>query len=198
MIPAALVLAFATLVAFNGQVSAESPADVVEELAVDGVFVAEGRTDIDEAAVAAAIDEARAFGLRLVAVAPNDPQPDAAAFARRVQEASDADAAVVFPPGGGFEAHVIEEYNSAGLRAIEVGRSKATPVAAVEAFSAELLVEPERGVPPIVRQVMLVVFFMAILLAGAVAGEQYLRRTGGSGTAGRAKLDELLAMVRRT
>ena len=151
---------------------------VAEEVAIDGVFVAPSRTDIDEEAMATTVQQARARGLRLVVVAPIDPQPDAAAFARRVQEASDADAAIVFPAEGGFEAHVIDEFTAAHLRAIAAARSKATPVDAVEVFSAELLVEPSRELPPIVNRLLIIVVVLALTLAGAVALEQTLRRVG--------------------
>jgi hypothetical protein len=179
-----LVVALGVLLAglaslIPGTASAETPSEVAAELAVDGVYVAEGRTDIDELAVAAAIDESRAIGgLRLVAVAPNDPQPDAAAFARRVQEASDADAAIVFPPGGGFEAHVVEKFEDSHLRALAAARATATPVEAVETFSTELLREPERDFPPVVRRLVLVVLLLAVILVVVVAAEQNLRRNG--------------------
>ncbi|MGI9614248.1 MAG: hypothetical protein ACR2QO_15160, partial [Acidimicrobiales bacterium] len=88
--------------AMGSAASAESPTAVAEDLAIDGVYVAPGRADIDETMIAESIREARARGLRLVVVAPIDPQPSAEAFARRVLEASDADAALVFPPDGGL------------------------------------------------------------------------------------------------
>ena len=71
--------------------------------------------DLNEELMVTTVQQARARGLRLVVVAPIDPQPVAAAFARRVQEASDADAAIVFPTEGGFEAHVIDEFESVQL-----------------------------------------------------------------------------------
>ncbi len=155
---------------------AESPLDLAEDLAVDGVYLAPGRTEIDEAAIADLIREARARGLRMVVVAPNDPQPTAEAFARRVLEASDADAALVFPTEGGLEANVIDEFESASLRALAAGRAKASPEAAVEAYTEELLVEPVRTLPPIIGQLVRGVLFLALILAAAVGFEQLLRR----------------------
>ena len=196
----AIVALVASLTLLTGPALAESPTEVAVELAVDGVYVAPGRTDIDEVAVASAIDEARAIGgLRLVAVAPNDPQPDAEAFARRVQEASDADAAIVFPPGGGFEAHVIEKFEDSNLRAVNAARASATPVAAVETFSTELLREPERQFPPIIRRLVLFVLFLAVVLVVSVAGEQYGRRTGAgsAGALGRDLLGSVRSTIRR-
>ncbi|MDH3682901.1 MAG: hypothetical protein OEV40_23460 [Acidimicrobiia bacterium] len=179
-------LVAALLVLIATPAGAESPVEVAEDLAVDGVFVAPGRTDLDEVAIAESIRQARARGLRLVVVAPNDPQPDASAFARRVLEASDADAALVFPTEGGLEAHVIDEFDSASLRALGAGRSKSNPVAAVEAFTDELLVQPATSVPPIVGQVLRIVLLLAVVLAGAVAIEQLLRRMFGRGRSVRA------------
>lgn len=179
---AALVAAFLglmVLVVGSSPAVAESPLAVAEDLAIDGVFVAPGRDDIDEVAVAESIREARARGLRLVVVAPNDPQPSASAFARRVLEASDADAALVFPTEGGVEADVIDEFDSASLRALGAARSKANPVATVEAFTDELLAEPVRSVPPIVGQILRGVLLLAVALGGAVALEQLLRRMFG-------------------
>jgi hypothetical protein len=159
-----------------GPVQAESPLVVADELAVDGVYVAPGRVDIDETAIVESIRQARARGLRLVVAAPIDPQPTAEAFARRVLEASDADAALIFPTEGGVEGHVVDELESASLRALAAGRSKSTPAAAVDAFTAELLAEPDRSLPPIIGQVIRWVLLLAILLTGAVAAEQLLRR----------------------
>ncbi len=171
-----LVCLGALLVAPVGPAAAESPLEVAEELAIDGVYVAPERTDLDELAIAESIREARARGLRLVVVAPVDPQPSAEAFARRVLEASDADAALVFPTEGDLQGHVIDELQSASLRALSAGRATSTPAAAVDAFTVELLTEPERSIPPIVGQLARWVLVLAILLAGAVAIEQLLRK----------------------
>ena len=103
--------------------------EVAEELAIDGVYVAPGRDDIDEEQLVSSLQEARARGLRLVVTAPNDPQPSAGAFARRVLEASDADASIVFPIEGPPEIEVIDEFESASFRALDAARSKATPEA---------------------------------------------------------------------
>lgn len=177
---AAAVLVVAALVTGSiaaSPAAAESPIRVAEELAIDGVYVAPGRSDqVDEPAIAESIRQARALGLRLVVVAPADPQPDAAAFARRVLEASDADAALVFPEEGGMEAHVIDELESASLRARAAGRSRANPVAAVDAFTDELLAEPARELPPIIGRIVMAVMALALVLGGAVIIEQLLRR----------------------
>jgi hypothetical protein len=173
---AALAVLAGSVLLGPSPVEAESPLVVAEELAVDGVYIAPSRSEIDEAAIAESIRQARARGLRLVVVAPVDPQPSSEAFARRVLEASDADAALVFPTEGGLDGHVIDELESASLRALSAGRAASTPPAAVDAFTEELLTEPERSLPPIIGQVVRWVLVLAILLAGAVAIEQLLRR----------------------
>jgi hypothetical protein len=71
---------------------------------------------------------------------------------------------------------VIDEFESASLRAVDTARSQANPALAVDAFSSELLVEPTQSLPPIVRQVVLLVLLLAFLLAGVVALEQVRRR----------------------
>jgi hypothetical protein len=192
---AALVAALALSVAPAG---AESPTMVAEEVAIDGVYVAPSRTDIDEEAMATTVQQARARGLRLVVVAPVDPQPDATAFARRVQEASDADAAIVFPTEGGFEAHVIDEFNAAHLRALDVARSKAAPVDAVEVFSDELLVEPSRSMPSVVSRLLGIVVLLAMALGLAVTVEQTMSRSGkGDAPLGGGRLAASWADLRR-
>lgn len=165
-----------TLLTPLGLASAESPLGVAEELAVDGVYVAPRRQDIEEEPLIESIRRARARGLRLVVTAPVDPTPDAQSFARRVLEASDADASIVFPTEGGLEIEVIDEFESASFRAFAAARSKATPEAAVDAFTTELLAEPARTMPKIVRRVAIAVLLLAAILAGAVAIEQVLRR----------------------
>lgn len=172
----------ATLVAFLAgavgatAVGAETPSEVAEAVAIDGVYVAPQRGEIDEVAVAEAIREARARGLRLIVAVPNDPQPDPAAFARRILEESDVDAALVFPAEGPVQSHVIDEFEAANLRALEAARSSADPAAAAASFTDELLTEPVRSVPPIVGQLVRWVLLMALVLAGAVGIERLLRR----------------------
>jgi hypothetical protein len=155
---------------------AESPQVVAGELAIDGAYVAPERSDVDEALLVEQANQARALGLRLVVVVPNDPQPDPKAFARRVLEASDTDVALVFPPGGGLEADVVEGLESDSFRALAAARSKADPVVATEVFTRELLAEPDRPVPPVVSRTILTVLILAGVLAAAVILEQTLRR----------------------
>ncbi len=163
---------------------AESPTEVAEDLAVDGVFLAPGRV-LDEEGLIVAVQEARARGLRMVVVAPNDPQPTASAFARRVAEASDADVAIVFPREGGLEAFAVDDFESGHLRALGAARAQATPLGAVQAYTAEVLSEPERPVPPIISQLVTVLVLLALILGAVVAIEQLLRRLLRRGGRGR-------------
>lgn len=151
---------------------AETPSRVAEGVENDGVFVGFRRLDIDEDALIAAVEDVRFDGLRLIAVAPIDPQPSAAAFARRVQEETDADAALVFPPDGQLETYVIEDLNSGRVRATEAARQFADPARAVEVFAAEITSERDSETPPIVRQLMNALVIMALIVGVVVAIEQ--------------------------
>ncbi|MDH5291103.1 MAG: hypothetical protein OEY41_14005, partial [Acidimicrobiia bacterium] len=111
---------------------AESPTVLASELAIDGAYVAPERSDVSEADLVEQTGRARALGLRLVVVVPNDPRPSPQAFARRILEATDSDVALVFPPGGGLEASVADDFRSQSLRALSAARSKADPVLATE------------------------------------------------------------------
>ncbi len=155
-----------------GPAAAESPISVADELADDGVFVAFLRRDVDEEALIAAVEDARFDGLRLVAVVPNDPQPTPSAFARRIQEQTDADAAIVFPKEGPLETYVIEDLSSSRIRATEAAREFTEPSRAVEAFATELRSTREAGTPAIVNQIMRALVMMALVIGVVVVIEQ--------------------------
>jgi len=155
---------------------AETPAAVVMELDVDGVFIARSRSaEHDEQAMRQSIERARAMGLRVVVAAPVDPQPSPLAFARRILEASDADVALVYPPEGGLETFVIDDFESAQFRALAAARSKSGDAAAIDAFVEELVAEPAQPVPEIVRRLVLIMMALAIILAVLVVLESLLR-----------------------
>lgn len=159
---------------------AESPIDVAEEVADDGVFVGFGRRDIDEESLIAAVEDARFDGLRIVAVAPRDPQPTPKAFARRIQEQTDADAALVFPDEGPLETYVIEDLSAARIRATESARQFSDPARAVQAFTAEVGSTRDAGTPEIVGQIMRVLVLLTLVVGVVVALEQavaLLKRT---------------------
>lgn len=156
--------------------AAESPVDLVGPLSEDGVYVAPGRTDVIEEAVVTAVEDVRFEGLRMVVVAPNDPQPDPASFARRVQEQTAADVAIVFPAEGPMEAYVIDDLSSSRLRAIDAGRSTDDPAQAVRAFAAELMTEPVQSTPPIFGRLITIGVLLTLALAAVVALEQVVVR----------------------
>lgn len=157
-------------------VAAESPVAVAEEVADDGVFVGFGRRDIDEDALIAAVENARFDGLRLVAVVPRDPQPTASAFARRVQEQTEVDAALVFPADGPLETYVINELSSARIRATEAAREFDDPARAVEAFATEITSTRTTETPEIVGQIMNALVLLALVIGVVVIIEQAVAR----------------------
>lgn len=155
-----------------GPAAAESPIEVADELADDGVFVSFLRREVDEEALIAAVEDARFDGLRLVAVVPSDPQPTPGAFARRIQEQTDADAAIVFPAEGPLETYVIDDLSSSRIRATEAARQFADPARAVEAFATELGSTREAGTPEIVNEIMRALVLMALVIGVVVVIEQ--------------------------
>ncbi len=65
---------------------------VLEEISDDETYVGASRDDISEEALRQAVAQVNAdTGLRLVALAPDNPQPSARSFALRVQEATSAE-----------------------------------------------------------------------------------------------------------
>lgn len=160
---------------------AESPAVLSGELATDGVYVAPERADVDEVQLVEQVKQARALGLHLVIVVANDPWPTPTAFARRILEASDADVALIFPPGGGMEADVVPELQTNTDRAVTAARAKADPVTATGVFTKELLAKPERSVPAVLSRTILAVLILAVVLGAAVMIEQGVRRGSVNG-----------------
>lgn len=152
--------------------SAESPTMVAEEVADDGVFVGFGRPDIDEEALIAAVEDVRFDGLRLVAVAPRDPHPGPAAYARRIQEQTEADVALIFPLDGPVEAYVIEDLADGRIRATEAAREADDPAVAVAIFAREVDSVRETATPEIVNQIMRALVIMALVIGVVVAIEQ--------------------------
>lgn len=170
----------AALVIGSAAASAESPSRVADGLVDDGVFVGFGRSDVDEAALAAAVSDARADGLDLVVVVPRDPQPSAKAFARRIQERTEADVAIVFPSDGPLEAYVIDELSAARPRAIEAARILDDPARAVVTFADELTTSDSTGRPPIVGQIIRALVICSLLIGAVVAIELAIGRVKGA------------------
>ncbi len=155
---------------------AEHPSDIVPELADDGVFIAAARSDeADPGMFLPAIEEARAGGVSMAVVWPDDPQPNTGAFARRVQEASMVDVVLVFGPDDEFGSFVSEDYQDDSIRAAAAAREVDEPSAKASAFVGGLLEVPVRERPAIVNDlVRWIILLLAALVVGAV-GEQMIR-----------------------
>ncbi len=88
---------------------AEGLGFVIDEIADDNTYVGSTREDINEAELIAAVEEVNTFtGLRLIVVAPDNPQPSASAFARRLQEETKAEV-LLFPKGDRVVSSVTED-----------------------------------------------------------------------------------------
>lgn len=170
----ALAFALASL-ALTPAALAESPSALIDDLNADGVYVSRVRSEIDADALAAAIKEVRFDGLRLVAVAPIDPQPDGASFARRIQEAVDADAAIVFMADGTLETYVIDDLAAARIRATERAEAVNDPARAVLVFADELTSERVQSRPALVSQLIMAVVLLALVIGLIVGIEQTVR-----------------------
>jgi len=172
-----LVVALASVAGLAPMAAAESPAALVDELNQDGVYVSRVRVDIDEESVEAAIKEVSFTGLRLVAVAPIDPQPNGSAFARRIQEAVDADAAIIFMEDGSLETFVIDDLAPARIRATEKAQAVEDPARAVLVFADELTSERSPGRPAIIGQLIMAVLLMGLVVGLIVGVEQSISAT---------------------
>lgn len=177
----AAAMAAVGLLAFGvAQAGAESPIRVAEAVADDGVFVGFGRSrDVDEDALIAAVAAAEEAGLQLVVVVPRDPQPSAKAFARRVQERTEAEVAVVLPMDGPLELYVVEELSSSRARALDMARRFDEPERAIGALTEELTTEPVIERPPILDRIIDALILFCIVIAVVVMielGVDRLRR----------------------
>ncbi len=172
---ASLALAAAVVGLWSAPAAAESPTEVAEQLADDGVFVSRARSDIDEDALIRAVQDVRFDGLRLVAVAPIDPQPDGKSYARRIREVVDADAALLFLDDGTLETAVIEDLSGGRTRATQRARAASDPGRAVLVFAQELTTEPERGRPALVSRLILAVILLAVVISIITVLEQAVR-----------------------
>ncbi len=124
----------------------------------------------------AAVEDVRFDGLRIVVVVPRDPQPTPSAFARRVQEKTEADAVLVFPPEGRLETYVTDDLSSARIRATDAARQFNDPARAVEAFATEISSTGDGGTPAIVGQVMNALVLLTLVVGIVVAIEQGVNR----------------------
>lgn len=168
-----IVLLAGWLLFGSAPAGAETPSEVASEASGDGVYVSFSRHDVDAARLADAVADADRLGLDLIVVVPLDPQPSASAFARRVQELTEVDAALVFPRGGPLEAHVVEDLSASRPRALDSARALVDPAQAVGAFSQELIDDSSRGSPVIVGQTLRALVLFSVVV-GAVVLIEYM------------------------
>ena len=166
---------FASAIVFAGlagPAAAETPIEVVEAIADDGVYIAPGfEIDGDTAEMAVAIAQARRQGIKIVAIAPNEPLPDAEAFGLRVLQASGAagyDAVLVFTEDGDHQIAVVDEYKDRILRSIQAAQQAPNAADSISAVATALLAEPEPSVPAAIDVVSGWVFTLIAILAAAV------------------------------
>ena len=126
MILVAGVVSISTFLTVSaGPAAAENPADILPELADDGVYVASSRVaDADPNGVLPVIQRAQTDGVSMSVLWPAEPQPNTSAFARRVQEASGIDVVLVFGPEGDFGSFVAEDYEDGSIRAENAARDR--------------------------------------------------------------------------
>lgn len=162
----------AVLAGLAGPAAAETPIDVVEAIADDGVYVAPGFViGVEDAEIAVAIAEARRQGLQIVAIAPRDPQPDAEAFGLRVLQASGTagyEVVVVFTEDGDHQVVVVDEYKDRILRSIEAARAAPDAADSIAAVTTALLAESEPSVPAAIDVVSGWIFTLIAILTAAV------------------------------
>ncbi len=171
-----IVLALLVGLLFGTPVSAETPNDIVDQLSDDGVYVARARSEVDAETLIAAVEDVRFDGLRVVVAAPIDPQPDAKAFARRIQEATSADIGLVFPKDGPLEAFVIDDLDGSKIRSTVEARAQSDPAQAVRVFAQEITSEREATRPPIVGRLITGVVLLTLALGVATVLEQLINR----------------------
>lgn len=164
------------LMAAAAAVKAETPTMVADEVSGDGIYVASGISGIDATALTPTIERAQRLGVRLIVVAPVDPQPDAESFSLRVRQAADVEAALLFAPDGSVWASVVEDYDDGFVRAIVAARAAEDPEEAADVFLTELVTEPDRPLPDVIRTVIQTVIILLLALGLAVVAEQLLRR----------------------
>ena len=168
------------VLAAAGDVLGETPTMVADEVAGDGIYVGDGVTGIDIAAIEPIIARAQQIGIRLVVVAPDDPQPDAESFALRVRQAADVEAALLFAPDGTIWASVVDDYEDGFVRAVNAARAAERPDLAADVFLTALVTEPDRPLPGVIGTIIRIVIFLLLALGVAVAAEQVVRRRRSS------------------
>lgn len=172
----ALAVVFLSVATIVGPAAAETPSQVVEEAAIDGVFVATARQrQFDESMFTPVVARAKDLGVTLIVAVPFEAEPNTTAFARRVREAADVDVAIVFGPDVEFGADVAEELEDGEVRAINAAREAVDPVAQVDAYLLALTTEPVRTRPAIIGKVVNWVIVLLLVLLIAAGSEHFVK-----------------------
>ncbi len=154
--------------------SDETPTLLAEKLEDSGVYIGPGRSDLDAATLQEAVSSARQEGLEIVILVPDQPEPNASAFARRIQEKTETDAAIVYPPDGAeLQAYASEEFVSNRTRALNRAQEEADPSAAIGVYVEELQSDGSRNVPVFV---LILVVVVLVLLYAAYGASSLLER----------------------
>lgn len=154
--------------------TAETPAEVVAGTGDNGVFVATGLGD--EADYEAVVERAAAQGLDLAVVEPLAPEPDEAAFALRVLQASDHDVVALVGQDGRIWLQAAEIANRDLVSARKAGEAAPTVVASLDAIVTDLVTEPDPETPEIVGQLRRAVFALVALIVLGTIADQLVRR----------------------
>lgn len=155
----------------------ENPSELQADLSDDAVYIAPRRAgQVDPGPVLPVIERARAEGLTMYVLWPDDPQPNTGAFARRIQELYEVDVVLVFGPEDQFGSFVSEDYEDGAVRALSAARQAEGPGAVVDAYLTGLLEEPERERPAIVNTLVRWIAILVAVLVAAAVGEQMIRQ----------------------
>lgn len=154
--------------------AAESPGEVIEGTADNGVFVALGLGD--EAVYETIVQRAADAGLDFAVVEPLAPEPDPDAFALRVLQASEHDVVALVDSSDRIWLQAAEIEDRDLFSARNAASDAATPVAALDIIVTELTTEFEPGRPEIIDQLQrAAIALVALILLGTIA-DQLVRR----------------------
>ncbi len=154
--------------------SDETPTKLAEKLEDTGVYIGPGRSDVEAGSFEQAVKRAEEEGIEIIVLVPDRPEPDASAFARRMQERTNVDAAIVFPPDDGqVQAYASDEFESSRTRALDKAQEEDDRSTVLDVYVSELNSGGSRSVPIFVLALVLVVFG---LLYAAYASSSMLDR----------------------
>ncbi len=170
----AIVVLLGSCVALPSIAAAETPSEVVAGTADNGVFIANGLGD--EADFVPVVERAAAAGLDLAVIEPLAPEPDAAAFALRVLQASEHDVVALVDQGGRIWLQAAEIEDRDLLSARREGEAQASTVAALNAIIDDLVTDPEPETPAIFGSLQRAALaLVALVILGTIA-DQFVRR----------------------